>query len=121
MGKKENIDQLRRHNRDLHHSCKCTALNVTRNSFVATNQVRKKLHFPFNVPFKIYILTASAGFIVDRLALQVNVGRVVSLRHRLVTHLNLGCHHHESLLYVSRVFGGCLNKFNTQGIGKFLS
>lgn len=65
-------------------------------------------------------LTASTGLGTNLLALQVDIGRSVATGHRLIAHLDLRRHHHESLLNVSRVLRRGLHELDAQRISKLL-
>lgn len=66
------------------------------------------------------LLTAASWLATHTLALEVHPSPGCAGRLRLITCLDLRCHHHERLFYIGRVLGRRLDELNTQRICKLL-
>lgn len=65
-------------------------------------------------------LAASTLLGTHGLTLQIHSSTGAARGSRLIASLNLGCHHHESLLYIGGILGRSLNELNAQRISKLL-
>lgn len=61
-------------------------------------------------------LAAASGLGIHALSLQFEVTSASGGRLSLITSLDLRRHHHERLLYISGIFGRCLNEANAQAL-----